>query len=357
VTCKVTDEYRREAIDEVTATLTFDLSNAKQKLLYVAANFEGAAATLISIYEDGVGREQIMPTPPGKAYHIGAWTPDGTKLMLYGDTGGNGDDMYLANSNGSDYHPIEQSNEGQGSAEWSPLGTKICFICPTDNTLRNRREVAVMNADGSDFRQLTSTSGAEESLFTHHEGGYLPGGWSYDEKHIVYGIGNEIWVVDVEAPNATRKVSGSLACSLAGWSPAGNDLYLVSNGDLYRYTPSPPNWPATEPKRVTAGAGVKSFQISPDGGKALFNRTLGGIAMCLLPADGEDPITDFQQLSNGSDVCPSWLDNETVSFVRRSGGQPDVYTCSLADLKLTNVTQANHGLFFQGWTPDLSGAP
>jgi Tol biopolymer transport system component len=297
----------------------------------------------------------MVQTGPNKRDGVGAWSPDGSKLLLMSNANG-GDDLFLSNADGSDNHAIDQTtNEGQGSPEFSPLGTKIAFVWPT--TGPDDREIAVMNADGSNFRQLTDTPAVSEGLFTFHGKGYLPGNWSPDEQHIAYSRGSEVWVLDVDAPpNTSRKVSGSLSCSGAVWSPADNVLYLVSMGDLYVYTTTS-DWSGA-PVRVTTNAGsTRSVQISPDGSKAVFSNYTdnGDIWLCDVSATSTFPNAPLTQLTSGTvaDSCPAWLDNDTVSFVR-DPGQEDIYTLDLTDNTLRNVTNASHSVFFLGWTPDIT---
>jgi len=77
------------------------------------------------------------------------YSPDGTKILFTSQTDGSFPQIWVMNADGSN---LRQLTTTQGySACWSPDGTRICYC---DSRLSNGR-LWIMNSDGSNKRQLT----------------------------------------------------------------------------------------------------------------------------------------------------------------------------------------------------------
>jgi len=154
----------------------------------------------------------VFHHPAGSRYEAYTVKPDGTGLGLFF-------------GRATDHSP-----------EWSPDKSKIAFIrdTPTGSHL------FVMNADGSNVRQLTAHAG-QDMLFTDI---YQidSRNWSDDGSKIVYvdqvNSQNELHVINVDGTNDVRLTS--YTADFNGWSPDGritfsantngsNDIYLISS--------------------------------------------------------------------------------------------------------------------------------
>ena len=112
--------------------------------------------------------------------HYGTYTteavlsPDGRRMVFTSLKDGDLD-LYTMNVDGTDVRRLTDRAGYDGGAWWSPDGTKIVYRAhhPTDSALAdyrallaqnmirpNRMELFVMNADGSDQRQITNLGGA-----------------------------------------------------------------------------------------------------------------------------------------------------------------------------------------------------
>jgi TolB protein len=168
---------------------------------------------------DGTDRRTLTSTD---YWDIDAqWSPDGQRLSF--TRGGRGDldwpntAIWTVRTDGSDLQRI-----GPGSdARWSPDGTRLVFDAPT---ARSQSDVFVMNADGTNRRQLLATRKVEGVA-----------GWSPDGKKILFtrfndssGRNADVFVMNADATNVRR-----LAQGVAGsWSPDGRRIVYTNSFQL-----------------------------------------------------------------------------------------------------------------------------
>ena len=100
------------------------------------------------------------------------WSPDGQRLSF--TRGGRGDldwpntEIWTVRRDGTDLRRLGHG----GDARWSPDGTKLAFDAPT---ARSQGDLFVMNADGTNRRQLLATRKLEAAA-----------GWSPDGRTLVF---------------------------------------------------------------------------------------------------------------------------------------------------------------------------
>jgi len=161
-----------------------------------------------------------------------AWSPDGRTIAFFSDS-----KIYLMNADGSEHRQLTKTQWGGRSLAWSPDGRKLAFFdkggpCPICFKLY------VVNSDGSGLRNLTGklwAAGAGSG-----GGPTFDPAWSPDGQMIAFvglvgltaGVGEAIYVVRADGSglrNLTPKPVGAYAAP--AWSPDGRQLAFVSDRD------------------------------------------------------------------------------------------------------------------------------
>jgi Tol biopolymer transport system component len=143
--------------------------------------------------------EQFVGIPP-KPSQIDLWNP---KLV----------DLYTINPDGSGKRKLARIRNEPGHcacAVWSPDGTKIAYEA---EGVRGRPDIYVMNADGSDRKQLT-----------HHRARDENPDWSPDGTQIAFyseRVGNaEIYVMNADGLQERRVTRDTWYNQAVRWEPA-----------------------------------------------------------------------------------------------------------------------------------------
>jgi Ca2+-binding RTX toxin-like protein len=184
----------------------------------------GSSLQVLEVGPTGGGRRVLVPAyvKPTQSTGVAVWSPDHTSLafgvMSTSATGEGG--IAVVNADGTDFRVIAGGSNQSVNPSWSPDGQTIAFESSRDGDF----EVYSVRADGTQLRNLTNAPSAEDRMPAWH--------------------GNTI--AFISSPHRTPP--GQYGYSLYTMSPDGSNLRKRAE-DLHPY--SPPTW-------------------SPDGSKIAF---------------------------------------------------------------------------------------
>jgi Tol biopolymer transport system component len=228
-----------------------------------------------------------------------AWSPDGQKIAFARFEGfpphwrpGDGapdSDIYVMNADGSGTKNLTRSPKPDGGPAWSPDGLKIAFQrvvgvipCSTGGCGRGESDIYVMNADGSEQRNLTRKPSL--NLDSH--------AWSPDGQKIAFqrrakGKNWDIYVINADG-SGERNLSRNRSHDIdADWSPDGRRIVFRTSRhgrwELYVM-----NADGSGQRRLTRTAANESRPSwSPDGQMIAFTREVGySFELYVMNADG-----------------------------------------------------------------------
>jgi TolB protein len=194
---------------------------------------------IFTVNRDGSGLQRLTN------YNVytaeGVLSPDGKRIVFTSLKDGDLD-IYTMNVDGSDVKQLTRTPGYDGGPWWSPDGTKIVYRAhhPKDSVeLRQYRELLaqglirpskvelfVMNADGSDNRQVTQLGGAN----------FGPS-WTPDGKRIIFASNHQnprsrnfdLFIVNLDGSGLERITTNGEFDGFPMFSPDGKQLIWASN--------------------------------------------------------------------------------------------------------------------------------
>ena len=217
---------------------------AKAERLGSTASHESitsAQSALASAYADILAEPQTQGPQPQASFTVTrltndpnsqsstpAWSPDGSKIAFHSDRGGNFD-IYVMDADGSNVKQITDTSGatlGGGDSTrpaWSPDGSKIAY---SSNSGGRDWNVLVMDADGSNIKRLADRNSED----------FRPE-WSPDGSWVAFTSDsdgtNDIYVVKPDGSELTQvnHTEGIHEAWGAQWSPDGTKILFLSNFD------------------------------------------------------------------------------------------------------------------------------
>jgi eukaryotic-like serine/threonine-protein kinase len=315
-----------------------------------------------------------------------AWSPDGQEIAF-----GDGHDLVLANSNGSEPHKLFSAPGLVLDAAWSPDGSVVRFATGNRNTpLRSLWQVSVSGKDPGPLLPGWDPPPVE-----------CCGEWTSDGKYFVFQSKGNIWARAEKAgwlgkanSQPFQLTSGPMIFSSPLPSKNGKKLFVVGGlprGELTRYDAKSGNlsaflsgisadsvsfskdgkWAAyvSFPEGVLWKSKVDGSQRiqlsypplipimprwSPDGQQLVFFATSPGkkATMYMVSADGGTPRELIPEESQ-DEWDPSWsADGTKLAFGGASSNANDVIR--MLDLKTNQISTlpGSNGFFSPRWSPD-----
>lgn len=244
------------------------------------------------------GSHPLRLTNDGCADWHPNWTPGGTRILFSTDCRGNRD-LYSMNPDGSDWRRLTFGPDEDTRPAMSPDGQKIAYL---HRQSPDEMHIWVMNADGTNPHQLTSSPGTEDDTAI---------AWSPDSRQIIFRStrsGNwQLWRINKDGTGLVQLTNLPEEAHDPAWSPDRSTIAFSSAGELKLMNPDGSNI------RTLPGPGWE-FRPAwfPDGTRLVYCSYRGGSSDIYTKKIDN---TDERNLTNTS-VYSEW----DPSWARRAGG-------------------------------------
>ena len=254
-----------------------------------------------------------------------------------------GPQVYVINADGSNPHRLTSGRGWQGPLSWSPDGKTIASVRGGD--------IYVMDTDGSNPRNLTN-----------YEAGDQEPAWSPDGKRIAFSSNRagrisvqayamDIFVMNADGSDPRNLTESTTSDTSPAWSPDGSHIAFQSdrdgNQEIYVMAADGSN-----PRNITNHESYDASPAwSPDGRYIAFDSDRDGDReIYVMEVDG----SNLRRLTNreGMDGLPTWApDGRYIAFQSdRDGESQEVYLMEVESGNVQRLTE--HRAFMAAWSPD-----
>ena len=291
------------------------------------------------------------------------WSPDGTKIAF--EAAAPSSSLFVINADGTNLVRLRSDSHWTlRNPRWTPDGTKILLtasprVYPDNpNLINTPREIAVINADGTNLIQLTKThvplsyetdspDGSKIAFLSLEEG-------SSSEEHGLY-------VINADGTNFIRLMSIETKYEYDAvgfeWSQDGTKIIFWHSVDrcnqpscfLYR-TIYVVNADGTKPVKVLRSLDEDLLSWSPNGTRFAFSYDDGGVTeTSVVNADGTTLVRLSGFNYNGWEPYGGWSpDGTKIAFSSRRFG------LVVTNADGTNAVPLYESLYNIEWSPDGS---
>jgi Tol biopolymer transport system component len=288
-----------------------------------------------------------------------AWTTpvSNGKIAFASDRDGNSE-IYLMNADGTGQTPLTNSPDWKTQPTWSPDGRQIAFLTQNGGSFCS---IYVMNADGTNIRQVTTLSTGVYDI--EHGLSWSPDGRkiAFNDSTDIFTI-NDIFTIEIDGTNLVNLTKGTGYDYKPAWSPDGSRIAFTRRDGLHS-TIFTMNADGSNVTRITFcelcdnQGGQSSPDWSLDGGQIVFrdfrdnDYLLNGISV--VNSDG----TQLRRLVTGIDYCdmPKWSPDGTkiiFSNTRMFGAPPyQIWVISSQGGGLTQITVTAPNNSNPDWQP------
>jgi TolB protein len=239
------------------------------------------------------------------------WSPDGDSIAFTSYSDGFAE-IFIMNSDGTQVRQVTDAGYDMEFVlarfpVWSPDGDSIAFVGFREHDGSGFAEIFVMNADGTEVRQLTDNDYDDEYPVWSPDGDSIAFHSDRRSEWVEDVDGDETGVVDIFVMNADGTQEHQLTdnddwvmARFPVWSPDGDSIvfHSYSDGDAEIFVM---NADGTQVRQLTDNDNVDELPVwSPDGDSIAFTSDRDGdYEIFVMNADGTDVYSTGQQGSLG----------------------------------------------------------
>lgn len=246
--------------------------------------------------------------------------------------------------------PQDDTSDEDTSDHEATSPRDIAFLRTSSNSTG---EIWVMDEDGRNLKQITSTNNSAEDPTFSPDGTYI----AYTAASATSIL--QIWVINADGSNPiqiTEEPEDRIAefSFDPSWSSDGQRIAYVSYGSNHAFEIFVMNADSSDPQQITSSyLHPRQPRWSPDGMRIAFTRTNGDKDRVLvIDADG----TDLKYLSSASSSSndPAWSpDGTRIAFAsHRSGETEQIWVMDADGTNQTQITDDGYSNSEPAWSPD-----
>ena len=161
-----------------------------------------------------------------------SWTPDGTRFAFSSFRFAVGNwEIYVMEPDGNNLINLTNHKWQDVRPSWSPDGSKMAFVSYRDGGFNTPRHIFVMNADGTERRNLT----ADTQLTNSRNPSWSPDGRkiAFNSRRFFadFGFRNDIFVIAADGKELEQLTDGVSSNRSPVYSPDGTKIAFESDRD------------------------------------------------------------------------------------------------------------------------------
>ena len=262
----------------------------RKYLAYISEESGDREINRVAIVKDEYSFDRLTTSPGADEMH--RWSPDGQRIAFISNRNG-APEIYLMNSNGSEFMRVTSDDSGPKLSGWSPDGQWLAYFLDGDFP---EPGILTRNPDGVNVNRLTITKDSE----VH---------WSSDGQKIAFTSmrddNEELYIMNADGSGQTRLTHNKARDYQPSWSPDGKRITFVSDRDgspeIYVMQAD-----GSAQVRYTQNVAIEESPTwSPDGKKIAFVSYMHDTSeIIVMNSDGTNQV----RLTNNStnDYAPSW---------------------------------------------------